>query len=258
MSVNHSPTDHARHNELLLAAFAADDDLHGPEREQAASLVASCAACAALVADVRWIRSATAALPAPVRRREFRLSEADARRLRGGQGRGLLGLLAGRRFAFAAPAGTAVATLGLVGLLLGAALPGAPGSLQAVFSGAGADATADRPMTGASADNGSPSGAKGGESALAPTSTEMAPDPLGTAGALVIPGSAAPSEPRDMTTAGSGAGVVIPGVDATEELGGRDGGAGGPDPFVVASLALLVGGLLLVAARLVARRLVAT
>jgi len=118
----HVPDRHADHD-LALVAASTTDDLSDAERAGVTDLLAVCADCRELAADLRALATATAALPVPPRRRDYRLTPDQAARLRPGGLRGLLATLASRRFAFAAPLGTAMATLGIVGLLV-AALPG--------------------------------------------------------------------------------------------------------------------------------------
>ena len=120
MAVNETGRDHAGHDELLVVAYASDD-LSGREGERAAALAADCAECARLVADVRELRTNVAALPVPRRTRDFRLTDADAERLRPRGWHGLVALLAGPRLSFAAPIGTALATIGIAGLLVATA-----------------------------------------------------------------------------------------------------------------------------------------
>lgn len=69
---------HATHDLEALAAFA-DDESDAPEAVRAQ--VAGCLECAALVADLRLLTGATAALAVPARTRDFRLSPEDAVRL---------------------------------------------------------------------------------------------------------------------------------------------------------------------------------
>jgi len=131
---------HERHD-LELVARAAAGDLAAGEVMAARRLLDSCATCAALATDLRAIATATrelgaaglaAASPAP---RDFRLSEADAARLRGRGIRGIRGLGLGLRGARpsawigerARGLGGVLATLGLVGLLVTAGLPGLAG-----------------------------------------------------------------------------------------------------------------------------------
>src|SRR5689334_7144368 len=76
-------TDHDRHDPLLVAALAAGD-LAGTDRDQAVALIRSCADCAALHDDLQAIARATASVPPPITtlHRDFRLTPADAARLR--------------------------------------------------------------------------------------------------------------------------------------------------------------------------------
>ena len=110
--------DHPDHDLELVAAYAAGDAA-GADLETATTLVAGCPECAALHHDLRAIAAALPALPAPVRRRDFRLTPEQAAALRPAGWRGLLGTLAGPRFRFAAPLGTGLAALGLAGILVG-------------------------------------------------------------------------------------------------------------------------------------------
>ncbi len=129
---------HERHD-LELVARAAAGDLAAGEVMAARRLLASCATCAAIATDLGAIASATrelgaaglAAAPPPAPR-DFRLSEADAARVRGRGIRGLgLGFGGTWRPAWigdrARGLGGALATLGLVGLLVTAGLPGLAG-----------------------------------------------------------------------------------------------------------------------------------
>jgi hypothetical protein len=112
---------HAEHDPFLIAALSAGD-LGAADREQAELLVSSCTECALLEADLRAIASATAALPKPVRQRDFSLSPEEAARLRRSGWRGFVRTLAGPRSAALRPLATGLTTLGIAGLLL-AALP---------------------------------------------------------------------------------------------------------------------------------------
>jgi hypothetical protein len=121
---------HDTHDLELVAAYVAGDTT-GPDQDTAAALATGCAACATAAAELRAIARALPALPPPRRTRDYRLDPATAARLRPTGWRSLLAPLATRRFAFAAPLGTALATLGLAGLLvvgLPGALPGAGGA----------------------------------------------------------------------------------------------------------------------------------
>ncbi len=117
------PADHASHDPELIAAYAAGD-AEGRDLDAAAALVERCEACQRLHADLLAISAALVDLPAPARSRDFRITADQAAALRPAGWRGLVAALAGPRFSFAAPLGTAMATLGLVGLLI--AGPGLP------------------------------------------------------------------------------------------------------------------------------------
>ncbi len=100
----------------MVVAFEAGD-LDGTEQAKAARLVEECPACADLLADLAAIRLATAALPAAPRTRDFRLTEADARRLSPTPWRSFLRWLAAPGSSVRPLAG-GLATLGIVGALL--------------------------------------------------------------------------------------------------------------------------------------------
>ncbi len=75
------PVQHADHDLERLVAFT-DRQLDAPEAALAADQVAACADCARLVDDLRVLSAADRALPTPLRPRDFRLTPADAERLR--------------------------------------------------------------------------------------------------------------------------------------------------------------------------------
>ncbi|HVL54342.1 MAG TPA: hypothetical protein VM344_08795, partial [Vitreimonas sp.] len=101
-----APAEHPSHDDhdlLLVAAVAAGDaeagdaeagDAEAGDRGPADDLLAACPACAVVAKDLRAIQAATAAVPAPARGRDFRLTLADAERLRPRGWRGLLSGLA--------------------------------------------------------------------------------------------------------------------------------------------------------------------
>ena len=119
---------HDAHDLELIAGLAAGD-LGGPEVARAEALRASCADCALLASDLQAIGAAVrsvgsafdgsaldgGSVPAP---RDFRLTAADAARLNRGGGYGS-GLMATSR-SWMRGAGIALATLGLVGVLVSA------------------------------------------------------------------------------------------------------------------------------------------
>jgi hypothetical protein len=131
MVVAHAPASAARDHDALVVALDAGD-LAGPDQVRAEHLVASCAGCADLREDLATIRGALATLPVPARRRDYRLTDDDARRLRPGLWARLAGWLAAPGSSVR-PLATGVATLGALGLLLTASLSGlvVPGAVPA-------------------------------------------------------------------------------------------------------------------------------
>jgi hypothetical protein len=160
------PADHAAHDPVLVAAYAAGDAT-GTELEAATALVTACTACATLHRDLRLIAAALPGLPAPRRTRDFRLTPQQAASLRPAGWRRLLAPFASPRFAFAAPLGSGLAVLGIAGILL--AGTGVP--LGGATAGWTAAAPADAPLAAAS-DSVSATGA---ESAAVPA--RLAPSP---------------------------------------------------------------------------------
>ena len=115
---------HSDHDPLAIAAYAAGDAT-GDELDTAIALVAACADCAALHADLRAISAALPELPAPARPRDFRLTPEQAASIRPAGWRRFLAPLAGPKFAFAGPLGGGLAAMGIAGLLVAGSL-GAP------------------------------------------------------------------------------------------------------------------------------------
>jgi hypothetical protein len=178
---------HESHDLLVVAAFAADD-ASPADRERALTLVETCTDCAILAADIRAIASATAVLPAPVRPRDFRLTEADAARIRPTGWRRALRSLAGPRLAFTRPLAAGLTTLGLVGVIVTSVPMG-------MFSGA----------TGGAA---SGPGADSGAAAQAPAATPPAEYSTPAAGASPA-SSAAAAQDRSLESARASASAAV-------------------------------------------------
>jgi len=157
---------HAAHD-LELIAREASGDLAAGEALAARDLLASCPACVALAGDIRAIAAATRELRTVVSQttarapRDFRLTEADATRLRR---RPWFWLSTAASFGRVRGLGGALATLGLLGLLVSTGVPalfnaagGAATSLEAVGSGVEAqrDAATLSPDMAAPATDGS-------------------------------------------------------------------------------------------------------
>lgn len=252
MGVSQHPIPHADHDELLVVALASGD-LTGDDAVRATGLVDSCTACASLLADVTAIRAATAALPPPRRRRDFRLTDADAARLRPAGWRRFLVPLAGPRFAFTRPLAGALATLGVAGLLV-AGVPGLLQSQQASFSAAtgvsAPQASAERNSGPAAAQPAAPA-SDGGQPSLGAAGVAPAASTAGSSDTAVgapVP-SRAPAADQGVTGAG---GASTP---TEKSVVGSTAGAGGPSALAIVSLVLVVLGSGLFALRWSARRL---
>jgi hypothetical protein len=153
--MHHSiPAEHARHDIDLIAGHAAGD-LSDTERGRADALLNSCSSCAELRRDLVAIASATrthaASAPAP---RDFRLTPAQAARLRRG------GWIKALLRPFAAPGSSsrplamAFTSLGLAGLLVLNILPslfGSTGALAPQAAGPAPEASAAAAATAAPA-----------------------------------------------------------------------------------------------------------
>ena len=123
----HRVDPHPDHDPLDLAVLLDGD----PEPSDRAALIrateriTACTACAAIHADLVALAVATRALPAPaMRTRDFRLTAADAARLRPAGWRRILAAFGGRRDALTRPLALGLTTIGFAGLLIGA-IPGA-------------------------------------------------------------------------------------------------------------------------------------
>ena len=175
------------------------------ETSAARALVASCPACAELHADLVSIMAATTALPAPRRTRDFRLTEADAARLRPRGWRRFIGAFGGPRLAFTRPLAGSLVALGVAGLVL-ASIPGFFGSTSSesgsgtLAPAAAAPAGSGLGGTGFGAAVKQPA-ASGGENDAALASPVQA-----VPAASAAPASAGPSDGR--TVAGIGEGAV--------------------------------------------------
>lgn len=238
----HHPAAEADGHAALVAALDAGD-LTGAERARAELLTTACAGCATLLADLGAIRGAMTALPVPARRRDYRISHEDAARLRPSAWRRFLDWLAAPG-STVRPLATGLATLGVVGLLLTAGLPG--------LGGLGAGATS-LSAVGTPADNAGPAEAQTEDygptsaPAIAPMPGESAAPGAADPGSLASDnGSPAPTGERSSGVAGA------EGPDEKAAVPDAAGDTGLP-AGVVLSLALLLGGLGLFGARIFAR-----
>ena len=221
--MNGTSEPHARHDRYLVAALAADD-VEPIVRVDAEALVASCRDCAELLADLRSIAVATAALPMVPRTRDFRISAADAARLRPRGWRALLDALGGARASFSRPLATGLTTLGIVGLLVSTI----PGALSGISLGGGtagaAPISAQAPEAGRNS-AGSPSSAYGGSD----TAASQAPVPFGSAAPSAAASAAAttPTQVKvDQASPGAELGSAGQAVGSARRVSGD--GAGVP------------------------------
>jgi hypothetical protein len=284
---------HAEHDPFAIAQLAADD-LRPSERPAVERMAAECRDCATLLADLRAITTATAALPpmpAGLRTRDFRLTEADAARLRTGGWRRRLAGLRSPRFAFMQPLGVAISTLALAGLLItGGGLPffatttaplsdAAPGGATSGGGAAVREApAAASPMTDTSDGSefttrvASEPPASGAPAAAMPAPTDATPvagsAPQGLAGSPQVE-TMIGSVPPEQTTNDQGTNAdsapaaptdvpaPAPGEDqdASSDVQSTPASTTGPDPAMSAGwLALLLGGVVLMLLRPLARR----
>ena len=220
----HQPNpSHADHDLLLIARHAAGD-LADSDRVRARALLDTCESCAEVDRDLEAIARATRALPnratAP---RDFRLTPEHAAHLRRGSWlRTILAPIAPARSA-TRPMAAAFTSLGLVGLLVVAILPGLGGGAAMLGP------TREQAVTAASA---------------APAAQGGAPAPIASAGG---PGNEFGAKDQNTSSGGPGGGIA---GDATDTLA--------PAPISLAflgSLALLTVGVVLYLLRFAARRL---
>ena len=238
----HVPDSQHDSHDLELIAASAAGELTGDDQERAAALVAGCSECAVLVDDIRLIAAALPTLPVPARPRDFRLTPGQAASLQPRGWTRFAATLASPRFSRAAPLGTVMAALGLVAVLVaGGGLPSSATAPTGAASAAGAPVAGDgatpgqepapqRALTGnAGTGPAAPSAAPSGASAL-----ELAPE------ATTGPADGAASD-TDVAAATTDAMSSAP----TSSF----------PPLLIVGIVLLIGGIVLVAARLIATRL---
>jgi hypothetical protein len=142
------PDAHRLHDRLLIAR-AVGEDLDPLDRAAADALLEACTGCRVLAAELRALRFSASELPAARRPRDFRLTQAQADRLRGGALQRFLAPLGGPAFGFLQPLAGAAIAIGL-GLLVVTSIPlGLGGSAasgpQAEMAGSGTAGAAASP-----------------------------------------------------------------------------------------------------------------
>ena len=188
---DHTPTAAAVEHAALIAALDAGD-LAGIERDRAATLADACSGCASLLADLAILRAATATLPAAPRTRDYRLTDADAARLRPSAWGRLVGWLGAPRSTVRPLAG-GLAALGIAGLLL-TTTPGFFGQAATTLSTTGAAVAAPGQAEGVGG------GAQGNAQLSAAPSTPAA---VGVPAASAIPTAGVVTGPAAAATPGS-------------------------------------------------------
>jgi hypothetical protein len=183
---DHTPAAAAVEHAALIAALDAGD-LAGVERDRAAALVDTCTGCASLLADLAVLRAATATLPAAPRTRDYRLTDADAARLRPSAWGRLVGWLGAPRSTVRPLAG-GLAALGIAGLLL-STTPGFFGQAATTISTTGAPVTAPGEAGGAGG------GAEGNAQLSTAPSAPAGPDAAATVEPSAISARDATSAP---------------------------------------------------------------
>jgi hypothetical protein len=257
----HLPDDHHDHDLELIAALAAGD-AQGRVHAQATELVTRCPDCRTLRDDLVALSTALAAMPAPRRRRDYRLTPAQAAALSPTGWRRFLGVLGGSGFGFATPLGTAMATLGLAGLLL-TTLPsmlpaGSGGTAAGPEAATSASSPAKIEMTAPSASSAASTHPQPQGEAPAASASGQAyagvQATTGTRGAAATdePGSAAGAA-GDTSQAGATP-VPEPDTAATSTTDAASARPADQTAVILAGLAILAG-LGLVALRWTARRL---
>ena len=216
---DHTPAAAAVEHAALIAALDAGD-VAGIERDRATTLADTCTGCASLLADLAVLRAATAALPAAPRTRDYRLTDADAARLRPSAWGRLVGWLAAPRSTVRPFAG-GLAALGIAGLLL-STTPGFFGQAAMTLSTTGAPVVAPGDAGGAGAAREvSP------QLSTAPT-TQAVPGATPGPKAVPVPSPAAVALPAP--TAPPSAGVLTgPAAAATPGSSGFSSDAGAMD-----------------------------
>ncbi len=270
--MTHPPTDHATHDQQLIASLL-DRSAGDPDRDRAEALLAACNDCAALHRDLIALSEATRALPTPSRPRDFTLSPGDVERLRPKGWRRLIAAFGSSRDIFSRPLAIGLTTLGLAGLLVATipgVLSGQAGSSSALSSvGQSIDAAGANPESlGASRAAPAPPAASAGPSVAAALVAPSVEPSTAPAPATPSPEAVSSGPTYDAFVAGpgasSGAAAAAPesssakGREAYDLTGTASGTAELPVErsglMVLAGLLLAVG-LALFALRWTARRL---
>jgi hypothetical protein len=261
----HLPDSHHDHDLALIAALAAGD-AQGRDHTRATELVTSCADCALVRDDLVALASSLHTLPAPRRTRDYRLTAEQAATLRPTGWRRLLGAFGGTGFRFATPVGTAMATLGIAGLLLSAV----PSALPAGTTGDGTTTAGGAPAVASEAairENVGPSlgyGLTGGSAIPDASASAAAYQPAATEVTRANASAAAPptapsASPESVASIAASAPPASRAADLAQTTAATETSVptrtvSSPTALVFTSLLLLVGGAMLVLLRAASRR----
>lgn len=223
---NASIAPHDSHDLTAIAALAGND-LETSDRTRALSLVAECALCEQLLADLRLIAAAVVELPPSVvpSGRSFQLNLEDARRLDRRNGLGFLRWFGSARGSLVRPLAGALMTLGLAGFII-----------------------STQPLVQFGATTAAPRDAAGGAGSFAPPAYTLAPEGLEPVGKPLGGATAAPATD----------------VDGRLEGASGNGKAASPDGVVdvatsriswplVSAVTFLIGAMLLALRRIAVR-----
>ena len=226
-------TSHDRHDPMLVAALAGGD-LAGTDREGAVALTRACSDCSALHDDLVALARATAAAPPPSAfpARDFRLTPADAARLRPNARGRLVAAIRHAPTAASRPLGVGLATIGLVGLLFGNVHLGSLGLFSA--SSAGLPAATAGP---AAQFEGNPDVVAAPTDATSGAGAGVAPQAAGSAAPPSSAPAAAPTVPGAYGAASDAAGVGGSRNEAAVTGSGKALGLGAPGTRGAADLA---------------------
>ncbi|MFL5674347.1 MAG: anti-sigma factor family protein [Chloroflexota bacterium] len=260
-------TAHASHDTILVASLA-DHSLPEAERGPAQDLVASCAECAALHADLIALVAATRAMPTPPRPIDYTLTRGHAARLRPNPWRRLAAAVGSAHDGLTRPLAMGLTALGLVGVLVASA----PTILQPSAETGGSTATSQgiaasepivdaAPAAGAADTSGEAAGAAPIPTEGALAAASAAPDRAGSSVAPVFGAAAAPaaSQPAQPVADGIEKGTLPgPSVSPPDDTAAVTTTAPRPasaNGLLIVSVVLLIAGVGLFLLRWGARRL---
>jgi hypothetical protein len=137
------PSEHRRHDRLLVTRFAMDD-AYPSETAEARQLIESCSECASLAADIRALSSSMAQLRAAKRTQDFTITAEKAEELRGSRISRWMRGLAAPSFGMLRPVAGVALSIGLVMVVVGAAMPSNSPTGETLFNAGAHSAATDK------------------------------------------------------------------------------------------------------------------